>query len=868
MQKTPTHPYRTTAAVLIAAAAAMPVAVTHAGESGYYGGGYSSLAEKEMLRRQQAVAESDRLRDEARAAYANGDYKEAYDKYSEALTLLPDAPLLQDRRDFLRKSRADAAVALSGEYRRVGKYEEARTMLNDVVDEDPNNFDAKRELEWLDDPIRTEPALTYEHTQNVDKVRRGLYMAESNYNLGKFNEAKSEYENVLRIDPYNKAARRGLERVAAAKSDYYRAAYDHTRAELLMQVDQAWELAVPRDQLDPNLGAGGPVQATDGATYILQKLKTIVVPVIDFEDLSVEEAIDYLRVRSIELDPELDPDKKGVNFVIRTPNAGGGGADAGLDAGGGGGLLDGGGIGETKIERLFLRNVPLSEALNYICEAARLRWSVDEFAVNIKPATETDEDLFTRTFNVPPDFLARISTPSGDGGGASADPFAAPDEGGGSALRPRKTMKEALEDNGVKFPPDATAQFFPGNSTLLVKNTPTNLDLVEQIVLSSTTDAPKQVKISTKFVEITQENTDELGFDWIVAPFGLSANSVFASGGTIGSGQSRTNADFISPVDFTTLPGVPATPGQDVFNTLTGSLRSGDGAITRNSIDAVLNNPNRTAQNASAAPGILALTGLFSDGQVQMIMRGLAQKKGTDLMTAPSVTARSGDKATIEIIREFIYPLEYEPPELPNSVGGGFNGGGGGGILGGGGNSFPVTPATPTSFEKRNTGVTLEISPNIGQNDFVIDLQFAPEIVEFEGFINYGSPIQSPSTDLLGNPTTVTITENRIEMPVFSKRSVNTALTIFDGYTVAVGGLMREDVQNVEDKVPILGDIPIVGRLFQSKAENRIKSNLIIFVTAEIMDATGRPIRPSGNVQPLSGGPDMGVSDTMLPSMQ
>jgi general secretion pathway protein D len=54
---------------------------------------------------------------------------------------------------------------------------------------------------------------------------------------------------------------------------------------------------------------------------------------------------------------------------------------------------------------------------------------------------------------------------------------------------------------------------------------------------------------------------------------------------------------------------------------------------------------------------------------------------------------------------------------------------------------------------------------------------------------------------------------------------------------------MREDVQTVEDKVPVLGDLPIVGRLFQSKAENRIKSNLIVFVTAQIIDATGRPIR-------------------------
>ena len=56
---------------------------------------------------------------------------------------------------------------------------------------------------------------------------------------------------------------------------------------------------------------------------------------------------------------------------------------------------------------------------------------------------------------------------------------------------------------------------------------------------------------------------------------------------------------------------------------------------------------------------------------------------------------------------------------------------------------------------------------------------------------------------------------------------------------------MREDIQNVEDKIPILGDLPLIGRLFQSKSENHIKSNLIIFVSARIIDATGRPIRDS-----------------------
>jgi len=861
MQKTPAHSSRTTVAALMAAAAAMPVAVTvaEAGEGGYSSGGYSSLAQREMIRRQQQVAEADRLRDEARAAYAEGDYKEAYDTYTEALNRLPDAPVLSDRREFLLKSRGDAAIALSQEYRRVGKYEEARAMLNEVIEGDPNNFLAKTELDYLDDPIRTNPALTYEHTQNVDAVRRGLYTAEGYYNLGQYDEAKEEYMKVLRIDKYNKAARRGMEMVDAARSDYYLAAYDQTRAELLAQVDQAWEMAVPPDSPTIDVESNDPTFQEAGATYILQKLRNIEIPLIDFEaGTPVEEAIDYLRLRSIELDTfELDPEKKGINFVIRRPRSAGAAPDDGLDAGGDspfGGGTDPGTL--TLPQPLRLRNVPLSEALNYITQATRLRWVVDEFAVNIKPATETDEDLFTRTFNVPPDFLARISGGDGGGDGGPVDPFAPPEEE--SALAPRMGIVEALKSNGVKFPPDASAQFFASSSTLLVRNTPTNLDLVEQIVASTTRDTPKQVKISTKFVEVSQENTDELSFDWIVTPFGLSANSVFLGGGTVGSGQSRTNSDFISPVDGVTIPGVPTTPGVDVFNMIGAGNRSGAGALTRNSIDAVLNNPNRTAEDVAPAPGILALTGLFSDGQVQLIMRGLAQKKGTDLMTAPSVTARSGEKATIEIIREFIYPTEYEPPELPNSVGGGFGGGGfgggGGGLVGGGQQSFPVTPATPTSFETRNTGVTLEIAPNIGANDFVIDLNFAPEIVEFEGFINYGSPIQSPSNDLLGNPTVVTITENRIEMPVFSKRAVNTALTIFDGYTVAVGGLMREDVQNVEDKVPILGDIPIIGRLFQSKAESRIKSNLIIFVTAEIIDATGRRLNERGAVEPGGGG--------------
>lgn len=862
MQQTPTHRTSRTAIMLMAAASATPAVITHAtaGEGAGSGYGYSSLAQREMVRRQNDIRQADRLLLEGREAYANGDFQQAVDKYSQSLQLVPSTPMFQDRRESITGHLADASVALSMKHRSVGKYTEARTLLDNVLSVDPGNVLAKRELAYLDDPIRTNPALTYEHTQNVDKVRRGLYTAEGNFNLGKFDEAKREYENVLRIDPYNSAARRGMERIASAKSDYYRAAYDHTRAELLSQVDAAWELSVPQEVPD-QVAATGPREGdTGGVAYITEKLRSIIIPSISFEDTTVEEAIDFLRMRSRELDTmELDPARKGVNFVIRKPRPSTAAApDAGLDVGAEGLPTAAADPSGLRIRELRVTNVPLGVALKYICDQTRLRYKVDDFSVTLVPQTEEADDVFTRTFSVPPDFSSLLDASGGGAGAAEAepDPFADSAAPAGAArLAARKPIKDLLSSAGIAFGEGTTATL-SANGVLLVTNTPSELDKVEQLVSALKSEQPKQVKITTKFVEINQENTEELGFDWIIGPFSAnSSGTVFGAGGTVGSGSPRTNADFINPVNFTSIPGIPSTPGQQVSNITTAGNRSGDYAISSDSIDGLLNNPNRSAQSSSVAPGIMSLTGLFTDGQVQMIMRGLSQKKGTDLMTAPSVTARSGQKASIEIVREFIYPTEYEPPEIPTSTGTSSSFGLGVGGGGGGVSSFPVTPATPTAFETRMTGVTLEIEPTIGENDFMIDLRFAPEIVEFEGFINYGSPIQTGGTDLLGNPVQIVLTENRIEMPVFSSRRVNTALTIYDGYTVAVGGLIREDVQNVEDKVPILGDIPLVGRLFQTKSENRTKSNLIIFVTAQIIDATGRPLRgaEAGAAAPAAG---------------
>ena len=101
------------------------------------------------------------------------------------------------------------------------------------------------------------------------------------------------------------------------------------------------------------------------------------------------------------------------------------------------------------------------------------------------------------------------------------------------------------------------------------------------------------------------------------------------------------------------------------------------------------------------------------------------------------------------------------------------------------------------------------------------------------------------------------ITPNVINQPVFDTRKVATSVSVYDGSTVVLGGLVREDIQKVNDKVPVLGDVPLIGRLFRSKIDQNIKRNLIIFVTAHLIDPAGQLILQNDEDEepaaPLSG---------------
>lgn len=813
-------------ALMAALAASIAPVAGIAGEGGLgaNAGGVPGIAEREIARRAARIEDARQAMEKGDELFAKGEYEAALAQYRAAkdtLDQLPNAPFIQDWRDLANLKFADCAVVVAREKAKIGDYASARKLLEEAQLAVPGHKGAIAFGRNLDDPDRWPPSLTPQHVENVAKVEKGLLQANSSMELGNYDNALTEYEDVLRVDPYNNAARRGMEQVEQKRAQYFETARDHQRSRMLNMVNEAWEYKPPVRglALDPVMTGG-----TEPTVYLTRKMQELIFPQVQFAGASIEEAVEFLRVKSRDIDvTETDPAKKGVNIILKA--------------------------GDTPVTAsisLDLKDVPMVEALRYVTELAGMKYKVEPFAVLIVPVSDISDQQYTRIYKVPPDFLSMGGSEAAAPAAASADPFAAnAGAAAASGLIQRKSALDILKAQGIPFPEGASAVFNQVTSQLIVKNTQPNLDLVEAFVDSIRGQGPKQIYITSKFVEVSQKNTDELGFDWLLGAFG---GEVQGGGGTDGNSGLTTGVG----IDDVVYPGsISSMIAAGSLSPVSRGLRTGANAITGNAIDATIANGIGGQQGASEAPGIFSVAGVLTDPQFGVVIRALAQRKGVDLMSAPSVTTKGGQRATIEVIREFIYPTEFDPPQVPTNVGGG---GVGGGIGGGGVTSIPVTPTTPTAFEMRPVGVRMEVDPTVGADGYTIDLNLLPEVTEFDGFINYGSPILSNGQVL---------TENIINQPVFSTRKVTTAVTVWDGQTVVLGGLIREDVQDVEDKIPVLGDLPFVGRMFKSTAEDHFKRNLMIFVTAKLIDPAGQPINPAlsgpgagGAPAPATGGPN------------
>ena len=859
------------------------------------GGVQDSIASREAVRRMQRQNAALQLLQEGRTAYQEGRYREALEKYDAAWERVPHAPATRKMQEFIRQSIGDASVAVAIEDAKQGRYDEAEQLLLRALEIDPNNARARKELTFLRDPVRNNPALNPEHVRDVEEVNRLLDHGWGAYNLGRYDEALSDFAKVLRIDPYNVAALRGQESVNNRKMRAFQAAHNSKRAEMLAEVDGMWS------QLQPSAveysstqvgdsGAGVADSRSEGEIRISDALNTIRVSQATFDNTPITDVVAFIlgEIR------KSGVEHINVNYVAPTQTA----APVQQPVASVSDEDEEDSIDEDEEDRapatpavaaqpykeptvtVNLQDVTLRELLNQVCDLSGCVPVVRNTGVFIYTKGDPNAvELVRRVwYNVPESYLSDSEGGDEDGGGDEDDAWT----GGGSSTRKGKIDAQRLLTRSLNIswsPKGSYAAYSKSAQRLTVCNTPEAIEEIDGLITDARANETPMIKISTKFVEVTQQNDEELSFDWVVNPFSVSNNGTSYLGGVNGSGSMppRTYDDFVTSGgsayashhknDGTWPINNPRTygSGSDPLTNglMTGGLRTGSGAIAASTMDSLLTvgSPSGAA-NASPAPGILSLSGIYNEGSFQMIMRGLSQKKGADVMTAPSLVLTPGADvpdgpvdelvggnaieapgARIEVVRRFVYPNEYEAPDIPDN-----NGGGGGNWNNGGGTmSVPVAaPANPSSWAAEEVGLVMVVNvADAPVNNIIKFNTFMVRVVEFEGFINYGSPIISGVANQ-NTIETIVLTENRIDQPVFSRKFVNTTLSIYDGHTVAIGGIVEDKVQKVEDKVPVFGDLPIIGRFFRSNAESHFRKNLTIFVTADIIDAMGNPVRSRG----------------------
>ena len=229
----------------------------------------------------------------------------------------------------------------------------------------------------------------------------------------------------------------------------------------------------------------------------------------------------------------------------------------------------------------------------------------------------------------------------------------------------------------------------------------------------------------------------------------------------------------------------------------------------------------------------LPLAPVMTPDQFQTLLQELGAAKGSDLIKAPKVTTTRNQKATVEVVREFTYPTEFDPPVLktPDVSKPTENP-----------QSFPLTPTTPTRFETRNTGVEFTGAGSIWKEG-IMRLEINAAVTEFEGFLNFGQPIHAPATGAFGRSQTVVISDNRLELPVFRKSAASATVFVPNGCTLALGGMVRENLSHVEENLPLLGDLPWIGRLGRRQIEIREKRTLYFFITVDLIDPEARKNR-------------------------
>lgn len=801
------------------------------------------VSRDEVRRRQEAQMMAQQLIESGLKLYYNGQYEEAIVQLEQAIKVLPRAKATEVDYNRAIHGLTESYSHLADVALHANDAAKAKQFAEKALEYDVRNRTAANILAKANESLKTGKEIfvkkpipadnSPEFLAKREEIKKLFREGRILLNSGQFDEAEAKFKQVLLIDRYNDDAYQLMDQVNKARIEFGENAADKSRTKRLWEVVEGW---VPRVGSDVKLPSNESRGAISGASVsqakIKKKLEEIMFPEISFREAVISDVISFLSEESRKLDPE----HVGVNIVLggvlsapqvaqapaMPPESGPTPVTP---------LPPTGNTNETvRPITLNLRNVPMIDALSYITTLADLKYRIEKSAVLILPMNAPEPDMPTQTYPLYAgafgDYIDPIGFSSGGSaltstvaqagtqfaqsqsagrtaGGGGSQGFLALGTSRSATLFTRRTgeIQGFFTQAGVSWPTNSTLVYHEATSSIIVRNTPENLARIEQI-LSTINAPPPQVTIEAKFVDISQSDLDELGFQWGIGGKNLGSFGVNGGGA-------------LSPFGF---PGGTAPAA----NNLSSGLRQAS-SIQQNAIDSLLT-ANGFGSAATPQGQVATLSGILTDPQFSLVINALSQKTSTDLLSAPKITVISGRAAEIRVAQEFIYPTAFTAPTAQTAAGSA------------GSASVGVTPSIPSSFSTREVGVLLNVLPTVGADGYTINLALIPEVTEFLGFIEYGG------NEALSAGNTIVNVFNSIKQPLFSTRALATSVVIFDGQTVVLGGLIREDVSVLSDKIPFLGDIPILGRLFQSKVNSRTKRNLLMFVTARIIDPAGNPV--------------------------
>jgi general secretion pathway protein D len=794
-------------------------------------------------------------------------------------------------------------AALARQAMAAGDLITATTQLDAALKVDPNNEELhklkaeinQRAIEQTGrvpspDLIKKLPAMEKEKVDIATQVQNAKLL----YEMGKLDESESILTRVMKEDPSNRTAPYYLDLIKEARFlDRARAREASVKSDFV-SVENAWippskqeSYPIPNPMATTNL-----VYTTKGRQDILSKLDRIRLNDVSY-DLPLTEVLNKLRIES----QKRDPDGVGINFMVNPFPEASIGAIAPTDitgaaAGAGAVTARPAAVDMSQITVKIapaMSNLRLADVLDAITKVADqpIRYTVEDYAVVFSPKPIEQAPLYSKVFKVDPNTfvqgLANVisinlnpgmttgstgvgggagggGSSGGGGGGAGGTsttgatvpsvliaPVSQGGQGGGAGGLPgggaggnqiglnfvTKTnntltlhlmVRAYFTAAGVNLTDPGKSVFFNDRTgLLLVRATADDLEIIQQAI-ETLNQAPPNVSIEAKFADLTQEDSRALGFNWYLGNTLINNGAIGLQGGTAPSYQgpaTGANPSGIFPGPGTLIPG-------------STTFTPGPGAVASSASDNILTSGLRNTYGASGSsagttiPTVATITGIMTDPQFRVAINAIQQRTGNDLLSAPRITTLSGRQAHFAAQDEQ-YIVVSTTPTTTTSAGGGLTSGTGVAAV-----SIGYS-ASPFSF-----GPSLDVLPTVSSDGFSIQMALIPSYLEFIGYDPPGQFVpqaQGAAGSTLGVPITA-----QLPLPHFRVREVATTCNVWDGQTVVLGGMMGENITKIRDEVPLLGDLPLVGRFFQSQSTDSTKENLMIFVTPTIIDPAGNRV--------------------------